>query len=108
MKKMYFLEKYLRNSKIRCTFVIPRTTDKQLKQATAQVWGGNKEMKTLYYTKGEALMAAMEAVKECNGTIESTSVDNRTRGLEEDDRFAEIVDAEERARIAKSAQEVAE
>lgn len=50
-------------------------------------------MKTLYYTKGEALVAAMEAVKECNGTIEGTSVDDRTRGLEEDDRFAEIVGA---------------
>lgn len=48
-------------------------------------------MKTLYYTKGEALMAAKEVAKECNGTIERTSVDDRTRGPEEDDRFLEKV-----------------
>lgn len=48
-------------------------------------------MKTLYYTKGEALMAAHDAAEQCNGTTRRTSVDDRTRGLEEDDRFVEIV-----------------
>lgn len=48
-------------------------------------------MKTLYYTKGEALRAAKETAKECNGTIERTSIDDRTRGLEEDDRFVEKI-----------------
>lgn len=48
-------------------------------------------MKTLYYTKGEALKAAHDAAEQCNGTTRHTFVDYRTRGLEEDDRFAAIV-----------------
>lgn len=48
-------------------------------------------MKTLYYTKGEALKAAHDAAEQCNGTTRHTFVDYRTRGLEEDDRFVEIV-----------------
>lgn len=48
-------------------------------------------MKTLYYTKGEALKAAHDAAEQCNGTTRHTFVDYRTRGLEKDDRFVEIV-----------------
>lgn len=48
-------------------------------------------MKTLYYTKDEALKAAHDAAEQCNGTTRRTSVDDRTRGLEEDDRFREKV-----------------
>ncbi len=55
------------------------------------MWGDKGKMKTLYCTKGEALKAAKEIAKECDGTIERTSIDDRTRGLEEDDRFVEKV-----------------
>ncbi len=48
-------------------------------------------MKTLYYTKGEALKVAKEIAKECDGTIVRTSIDDRTCGIEEDDSFVEIV-----------------